>query len=395
MNTKNKPHKAALYFNLFLYLSMGGLSGFLAVRHIKTSVRGSTSLGEYMLIPCLVILFFYITIILQLVIHEAGHLLFGLLTGYHFLSFRIGSLMWIRKGGKIHLRKMSLAGTGGQCLMCPPASSGRTERIPYVLYNLGGSILNAVSALIFLGLYFLSDGIPYLPAFFLLMGITGIGLALMNGIPMRGTVNNDGHNALSLGRAPAALRSYWLQMKINEQMAKGIRLKDMPEEWFQFPSEGEMQNSMAATIAVFCANRLMDEHRFKEAANLIDQLLSMDTAIISIHRCLLICDRLYCELIGDNKETKIHKLLTIEQVRFMKQMRNFPAVIRTGYACALLYEKDAKKAERYKKQFESKCALTNPYESDIASERELMETAFDVSQDKRETSENHNQEVSE
>ena len=156
-----------------------------------------------------------------------------------------------------------------------------------------------------------------------------------------------------------------------------------------------MQNSMAATIAVFCANRLMDEHRFKEAANLIDQLLSMDTAIISIHRCLLICDRLYCELIGDNKETKIHKLLTIEQVRFMKQMRNFPAVIRTGYACALLYEKDAKKAERYKKQFESKCALTNPYESDIASERELMETAFDVSQDKRETSENHNQEVSE
>lgn len=394
MNTKNKPHKAALYFNLFLYLVMGGLSGFLAVRHIKTSVRGSTSLGDYILIPCLVILFFYITIILQLVIHEAGHLLFGLLTGYQFLSFRIGSLMWIRKDGKIHLRKMSLAGTGGQCLMCPPESSGRTERIPYVLYNLGGSILNAVSALIFLGLYFLSDGIPYLPAFFLLMGITGIGLALMNGIPMRGTVNNDGHNALSLGRSPAALRSYWLQMKINEQMAKGIRLKDMPEEWFQFPSEGEMQNSMAATIAVFCANRLMDEHRFKEAANLIDQLLSMDTAIISIHRCLLTCDRLYCELIGDNMETMIHKLLTAEQVRFMKQMRNFPAVVRTGYACALLYEKDAKKAERYKKQFESKCALTNPYESDIASERELMETAFDVSQGKRETSENHNQEVS-
>lgn len=395
MNTKKKTHKTALYFSLFLYLIMGGLSGFLAVRYIRSSVRGSTSLGIYMLIPCLVILLFYLTLILQMIIHEAGHLLFGLLTGYHFLSFRIGSLMWIRQNGKIHLRKMSLAGTGGQCLMCPPGNFDKPQKIPYILYNLGGSILNAVSALICFGLYFLCDEMPYLPAFFLLMGITGIGLALMNGIPMQGTINNDGHNAMSLGRSPMALRSFWLQMKINEQMSKGVRLKDMPENWFQLPSEKEMQNSMTAVIAVFCINRLMDEHRFEEATNLMDKLLSADTAIVSVHRRLLICDRLYCELVGNKNETRIHDFQTKEQTRFMRQMRNFPSVIRTYYACTLLYEKDAEKAEQYKKQFESRCTLMNPYESDIASERELIQIADQVSQKEKEVSGRHDQEVSE
>ena len=55
----------------------------------------------------------------------------------------------------------------------------------------------------------------------------------MNGIPMRlGNVDNDGYNALCLGKSPAALRSFWLQMKINQQISRGVRLKDMPEDWF-------------------------------------------------------------------------------------------------------------------------------------------------------------------
>ena len=38
---------------------------------------------------------------LQTVIHEAGHLVFGLLSGYQYCSFRIGSFMWIKQDGKI------------------------------------------------------------------------------------------------------------------------------------------------------------------------------------------------------------------------------------------------------------------------------------------------------
>jgi hypothetical protein len=59
-------------------------------------------------------------------------------------------------------------------------------------------------------------------------------------------------------------------------------------------------------------------------------------------------------------------------MKFMKQMRKFPSVIRTEYAYALLYEKDASKAERIEAQF-AKCAKHHPYPSDIESERELLQ----------------------
>ena len=55
-----------------------------------------------------------ISVLIQIVIHEAGHLIFGLLSGYQFCSFRILILMWIRSEGRIRLKRLSIAGTGGQ-----------------------------------------------------------------------------------------------------------------------------------------------------------------------------------------------------------------------------------------------------------------------------------------
>ena len=82
----------------------------------------------------------------QVVVHEAGHLVFGLLTGYQFSSFRIGSFMWVKLEGKLKLKRYSLAGTGGQCLMAPPEMVD--GKVPYVLYNLGGCLANLIVSVI-------------------------------------------------------------------------------------------------------------------------------------------------------------------------------------------------------------------------------------------------------
>ncbi|MBO5413517.1 MAG: hypothetical protein J6A29_04410, partial [Clostridia bacterium] len=54
---------------------------------------------------------------LHTIIHEAGHLVFGLLSGYKFVSFRIGNIMLIKIKNKLKFKKFSLLGTAGQCLM--------------------------------------------------------------------------------------------------------------------------------------------------------------------------------------------------------------------------------------------------------------------------------------
>jgi hypothetical protein len=239
-------------------------------------------------------------------------------------------------------------------------------------------MMNLIASLLFLGAWFVSRNTPYLPTVFLMAAVIGVGFALTNGIPMRlGTVDNDGYNAKSLGKSADALYSFWVQMKFAEQQALGVRMKDMPKEWFSLPDEKGLQNSMTAVMAVLYENRLMDMHRFEEAEAFIDQLREADTAIVGIYDCLLTCDRLYCELIRGKNAEIIDKLRTKAQVKLMKQMQKFPSVIRTEYAYALLYEKDMSKAEKLKARFD-KCAKNYPYTGDIESERELLEIAGNV-----------------
>ena len=299
--------------------------------------------------------------------------MFGLLTGYRFSSFRIGSFMLVKEQGKLRFKRMSLAGTGGQCLLCPPELQG--GKIPYILYNLGGSLMNLIFSLLCVLLYLLWRGVPYLAPLLLLSVAIGTTLALTNGIPMRvGMIDNDGRNALSMGKDAESLRAFWVQMKINEQTASGLRLRDMPEEWFAMPTERGMQNGIGSALAVFRCNRLMDEQRFDEADALMAEILDGENAVLGLYKNMLRCDRIYCELIGENRAEVLNGLLTREQKKFMKAMKRFPSVLRTQYAYALLAERNEKNAGKYKALFE-KTARRHPYQAEIESERELVEIA--------------------
>ncbi len=94
-----------------------------------------------------------------------NHLIFGLLTGYRFSSFRIFNLMLVKESGRLRIRRLSIAGTGGQCLMCLPDLVNGT--MPFILYNFGGAIMNILAALIDLILCFFlpksSAGWTFLP----------------------------------------------------------------------------------------------------------------------------------------------------------------------------------------------------------------------------------------
>lgn len=371
--TKTKKIKWQQYIGLVFFMLIGAVCGVLMAQYLEQRAEVDTTMAEELFSLACLFVCMYAAMLIQIIIHEAGHLVFGLLTGYQFSSFRIFSFMWVKEEGKVRLKRMSIAGTGGQCLMSPPDMVD--GRIPVVLYNLGGSLMNIMASLVFFVLYLVLKEIPFVSVLFLMLGIIGIAFAIMNGVPMRmGTVDNDGYNAFSLTRNSEALRSFWIQMKVNAEIAKGIRLKDMPGEWFEIPSDEAMKNSMVVVMGVFASNRLMDQQNFTEADRLMEHILSIESGMVGVHRNLMVCDRMYIELITENRSDVIDEMFTKEQKKFMKQMKKFPTVLRTEYVYALLYEKDKDKADKIKEQFE-KCAKTYPYPNDVQSERELIEIA--------------------
>ncbi|MGN0543162.1 MAG: hypothetical protein ACI4JG_06890 [Acutalibacteraceae bacterium] len=374
MSKSKKKFDIKNYISMVFFLIIGGVCGIFIGRYCAESGIFELSPGAAAARIILLLLAFYAVFFLQLVIHEAGHLVFGLLTGYRFLSFRIANVILIKENGRLKIKKFSLAGTGGQCLLAPPDMND--GKIPYVLYNLGGSIFNAVLGFAFLILYFfVKDFAPAAAALIISFSVIGFGFALMNGVPMRlGAIDNDGHNAFSLGKNPEAMRSFWIQMKSVELTAAGVRMKDMPQDWFSVPDGEGMKNSMTCVLGVMACNRLMDEKNFSQADLLIKKLLSEESKIVGVHRRLMLCDRIFCEVIGENRPEVIQKLLDKEQKSFMKSMKAYPSVIRTEYAIALLCDKDEEKAEKIKALF-NKRAVSYPYPADIESERELIEIA--------------------
>ncbi|MGX8687224.1 MAG: hypothetical protein ACSW8K_05420, partial [bacterium] len=211
--------------------------------------------------------------------------------------------------------------------------------------------------------------------FFLVLVLVGAGFALLNGVPLHlGQVDNDGANALSLLRSREAVRAFWIQMKVNEQTSRGMRLSEMPEDWFVLPDEGAMNNGITAYIGVLASSRLMDQGRFEEADAMMEKLLSGESRIPGLHRGLMICERIFLEVVGKNRPEALESFLTGEQKKFMKAMRTFPSVLRTEYALALLTDKDPAKAEKILKEFD-RYAAKYPYPSEIAAERELLQLA--------------------
>ena len=352
---------------LISYLLMGLGCGVASAWAVE---KGGGGLIEMLL---LVLGGVYGSLLVQIILHEAGHMVFGLATGYKFVSFRIFSFVWQRTAeGKVKFGVSPLPGAGGQCLMSPPDM--KDGKIPFVLYNLGGVLMNLIVAALCL-IAAAAAANPVADALLMMCALAGLMTAMTNGIPMHaGPVDNDGYNILSLKRSEEALKGFWLQMKAAGQSAQGVRLRDMPEEWFFMPSRAMIKNSMCASAGVFTCSRIMDQMKFEEALQAMNTLLRTGSGMVPLHRAGVQMDKACCQLLlGQGKEAA-EKSIDATCKKLMKAMKTNISVIRTEYVFALLGEKDEKQAEEILSRFEA-AAKKWPSEADVESEKELIACA--------------------
>lgn len=343
-----------------------GVIGFFGARIIDSHLSDGNPLINMLIMLGGIYLAFFT----QIILHEAGHLIFGLATGYRFVSFMAFGVIWTSGAdGKLRAGRMQLAGAGGQCLMAPP--DYHDGDYPFTLYNLGGVLMNLITAGIFA---LLARLIPVTWLQLLLLGqvCIGVAFALLNGLPIPvEAVQNDGKNLLCIRKDEVARRAFWVQMSLAAASAQDVRLKDMPEDWFAPLPEDKMDNAIVSAVAVLNTSRLMDKLDFTGAEAEIRRLLAREKGILGLYRMTMGCDGAVCELIAGRPGDLTESLTTKENQQLMKAMKAHPAILRTQYAIALLKEKDATKAEKLLADFE-KAAKKHPNPQEIVGERELI-----------------------
>ena len=333
--------------------------------------------GSFLSIMIGLMLAMYVSNILQTVIHELGHLVFGLFSGYEFLSFRIGNHVWINVDGKIQYKRFSLAGTAGQCLMVPPML--KDGNMPFKLYLWGGCIFNSLLALIAVGCSLLSTSV-YVDTACYIIAFSGFIFTLQNGLPLNlQMISNDGFTIDTISENKEALHAYWLQMMVTAQLARGVALKDMPEEWFVEYSYDQLQNQMVAAAVYFKIIRMMSMHEFNDVEYEIENALQRNVGFAGVHKYMLQCELIYCRLL---KGYVVDMYITTEFKQFMQMMRNNITVLRTQY---VLNYQNKEVANRILQSFHSMANL-HPYAIEAEDERELIRL-FDEVMKQREVEE--------
>ena len=156
------------------------------------------------------LVFYLVSAIIQMFVHELGHYIFGLFTGYRFLYFQVGPLFLYKdKNFKLHLNIEKEF--GGQCVMVPKTK----ESVSFVLYNLGGIIANIMLSAIGIFMAVCSSG--YVKLFFLMLFVAGAIKILNNGIPRkRSKYPTDGYNVCLLCKYKTTREDYVNYLKLYE-----------------------------------------------------------------------------------------------------------------------------------------------------------------------------------
>lgn len=355
----------------FLSGLLGGAAGFLiCIQAFRTT--DALFSGTSLLLPLLVfILALYLSQFLHTVLHEGGHLVFGLITGYSFLSFRVSKVMFVKTDSGIKVKKYSIPGTAGQCLMLPPDM--KDGKIPYVLYNLGGIISSAVFSSAALAIYCCISKDGVIATVLLTFAVMGFVSVLNNAIPFLSPIgSNDGANIIAISKSSEAMRAFWIELKMVAMLVDGNGMNDLPEEWFTGWSDEAMNNKMSASTCALLCDRLMAEHRFAQADEFITKILSGPSALTMRNIALLINEKMYIEAITNARASVIDSMKPDELKGVFKQLRNDCSVLRARYAYMLLCKNNETEAAQIKAAF-NKVVEKYPYSGIVRTEKELMD----------------------
>lgn len=249
---------------------------------------------------------FILSIVILVPVHEAGHLVCGLLSGYRFVSFRIFNFTFIKVDGRLRVKRFAVAGTGGQCLLAPPDMP--VEDIPAAWYNAGGVLFNLIM-LIVVAPFLLMDLHPLLVEALAIFCITDLLLILMNGIPLKlGGIGNDAYNMIYMDRNIRSKRAVMVQLSSNALIQEGTRPKDMPEKWFCQEGDVDYKNPLEVSVPLMRASRLIDEMKFEDAYQELDELYRHKADIISLYVNEIACELAFCAMATGRKERAVELL---------------------------------------------------------------------------------------
>ena len=349
---KRKINKSNIVLIMVFIIAMAG--GFCFSYFSLSHVDGKNIVPQI----GLSLLFLYVSSMLHIIGHEAGHMIAALIRGWKFVSFMIMGIVFSKRDGHFRLSRFNIPGAAGQCLMMPPASGDTKFGITF--YNAGGIIANILITVIAAAVLFtFNAGISLAAGIFLKMMIaTGVFFILANGIPhCLGGIPNDGINIMKLNKDSFSREVFLRSMIVIGNLVQGNTKVIYEYEYLCNNREIDLKNTIHVMALSLDLSMAMGKMDFDKAKHILNQIPPDCEDIASIYRYEMSFDRIFLTLIEPHNKEDIDALLNKKVKLYMKQQSVFrPAALRVLYALALIYDHDKEKAADLRKKFDKVCA---------------------------------------
>lgn len=374
--------KTLQILKLLLQMLLGGAVGFGAMKLIfllagsddaapASSADEGIDWGLLALSIAISFLSLAVCLVLHTILHEAGHLLFGFMTKYRFSSFRVFTWMVVKESGDLRLKRYNIAGTMGQCIMLPPSAA---ETTPYFWYNAGGVLVNLFLVAASLILLRAFDGGIVLTLFLIMTAFVGGFMAVMNGLPLKlNGLSNDGRNILLLKRRPAYRRYFASTLLAVDAQNRGVRLKDMPAEWFDDKPLEHPDEIFDVSQRLLLLSRLIDEGNYARAYEVTEEIAAHEEKLAPLYRLEFNSERTLTELLTSARKEVIEKIWTKGLEQHLKRNSSYSAEkCAILYAYELLFRHNEEAAYPYLQQLEGG-KLKFPYPGEVRMAEKLIE----------------------
>lgn len=347
---------------------VGGIAGYFLITILK-ALGGDKSIYKIILAAALVYMFILISYSINIYIHEVGHMVFGLLSGYKFNSIRFGKVIFVKKDGKIKRGIYNMPGTAGQCIMTAPDVDSKD--MPVVLYNLGGLIVNLINFIIGFSLYLLlRNSHPVIGMLFMVFGMVALFVLVLNGLPFE-QLGTDGANTIVLRKNVKSREIFRNSLEIMRYYSEGYSMQEMPPELMQFDMSTPMDNALLTSGAVNYYSYLVSTGDYEKAMETAGYILKNAKTINQLHKKLLYADLMFLNAVI-KKDMEAARQIYKDHEKEINAGAGTITIQRDLYAYYTLVDIDKKKADIYAKAF-AKSVKTNPYSKDAEMEQALFD----------------------
>lgn len=294
------------------------------------------------------IFFIWLAGILFIIIHEAGHLVGGIITSYRFQSFRIFSYCIIKKDKEYVIEKRYVPGSSGQCLMIPPSNWSLDS--PCLIYHAGGGIATFLAA-IFSGLLYFFVSTSLLEIMWFVFFCYGMILTVLNLVPLQlsGT-NNDGANILAIIRDKTAKEAFFKQLECNAWFSQGKKLEDISENYLKLSENAIWSEPINYYLEWILYSKYLKERKIDKAEELLMRMEESYQDMLLGKKIRINSERLYL-LILRQADTDTIQTFYSNVVERLKSQKLCTPILRTLITYERYIKNNTASLEQYKEVF--------------------------------------------